>query len=172
MKIFIVNGKGKSGKTTFEKMVQEISIKNGKKIEILSTIDYIKNIARTFGWNGEKELKDRKMLSDLKDLLTEWNDLPHKKVCKKIEEYKHKNISAIFIDSREPVDIERFAKEYQALTILVKRDKVNVIYGNHADDDVDNYQYDIIINNRQGLEELQEKAQIFYETFIQEGKNN
>lgn len=170
MKIFIINGAGAVGKTTFEKMVQEISIKNGDKIEILSTIDYVKNIAKNFGWNGEKEQKDRKMLSDLKDLLTEWNDIPHKIICEKIEQYKQKNVTAIFIDSREPSDIKRFVREYQALTILMKRSTINLIYGNHADDCVENYEYDITIDNNRGLKELQKEAEMFYNTFIKEEK--
>lgn len=170
MKIFIMNGKGTSGKSSFENMVKKIANKNGNRIEILSTIDYVKNIAREFGWNGEKEQKDRKMLSNLKDLLTEWNDIPHKVVCKKIEQYRQKNIAAIFIDSREPSDIKRFVKEYQALTILMKRSTLDLIYGNHADDCVEDYEYDIIIDNSRGLKELQEEAEIFYDTFIKEEK--
>lgn len=167
-----MNGCGCSGKTTFEKMIQEIAAEKGDKIEILSTIDYVKDIARTFGWNGEKQQKDRKMLSDLKDILTEWNDLPHKIICEKIEKCKKNNIKAIFIDSREPEDIQRFVDEYHALTVLIKRSSIEMIYGNHADDNVDDYEYDCIIDNSRGLLELFSEANIFYETFIKddEGK--
>lgn len=164
--IFIVNGMGSSGKTTFEKMVKDIATSHNEKVEILSTIDYVKEIAKTFGWRGEKELKDRKMLSDLKDLLTEWNDIPHKKVQEKIKEYEKNNIKAVFIDSREPEDIKRFVEEYNALTILVKRSTINLVYGNHADDGVNNYEYDIVIDNSRGLLELFNEASIFYETFM------
>lgn len=163
-----MNGCGAAGKTTFEKMVKEIADAQGDKIEILSTIDYVKDIAKSFGWNDEKDTKDRKMLSDLKDLLTQWNDSPHKAVQRKIENCKKDNVKAVFIDSREPEDIARFVKEYQALTILVKRNTIDILYGNHADDEVENYNYDIIIDNSRGLKELQEEAQIFYETFIEE----
>lgn len=167
-----MNGCGCSGKTTFEKMIQEIAAEKGDKIEILSTIDYVKDIARTFGWNGEKQQKDRKMLSDLKDILTEWDDLPHKIICEKIEKCKKNNIKAIFIDSREPEDIQRFVNEYNALTVLIKRSSIEMIYGNHADDNVDDYEYDCIIDNSRGLLELFSEANIFYETFIKddEGK--
>ena len=60
IKIFIVNGKGSSGKTTAENMIVEIATAHGKKVEILSTIDYVKEIAKGFGWDGSKEPKDRK----------------------------------------------------------------------------------------------------------------
>lgn len=167
-----MNGCGCSGKTTFEKMIQEIAAEEGDKIEILSTIDYVKDIARTFGWNGEKQQKDRKMLSDLKDILTEWNDLPHKIICEKIEKCRENNIKAIFIDSREPEDIQRFVDEYNAFTVLIKRSSIEMIYGNHADDNVDDYEYDCIIDNSRGLLELFCEANLFYETFIKddEGK--
>lgn len=168
--IFIMNGCGASGKTTFEKMIQEIAAAEGDKIEILSTIDYVKDIAKNFGWNGEKKQKDRKMLSNLKDILTEWNDIPHKVVCEKIEECKKNNISAVFIDSREPEDIQRFVNEYQALTVLIKRSNISMIYGNHADDNVDDYEYDCVIDNSRGLLELFDEANIFYETFIRKNE--
>ena len=38
IKIFIVNGKGFSGKSTVENMIVEIAAAHGKKVEILSTI--------------------------------------------------------------------------------------------------------------------------------------
>lgn len=168
--IFIMNGCGAAGKTTFEKMIQEIANAKGDKIEILSTIDYVKDIAKTFGWNGEKNIKDRKMLSDLKDLLTEWNDIPHKIVCEKIKKCQEAGVRAIFIDSREPEDIKRFVDEYQALTVLIKRSNIAMVYGNHADDNVNDYEYDCVIDNSRGLLELFDEANIFYETFIKENE--
>ena len=42
----------------------------------ISTIDAIKKLAIQIGWSGLKEPKDRKFLSDLKDLCTEYNDFP------------------------------------------------------------------------------------------------
>ena len=167
IKVFIMNGKGSSGKTTVENMIVEIAAAHGKKIEILSTIDYVKEVAKGFGWDGSKEPKDRKMLSDLKDLLTEWNDLPHKIVCDKIEDLMCTGVTAVFVDCREPAEIKRFVEEYNALTVLVKRSSISMIYGNHADDNVEDYEYDCVIDNSRGLVELLAEAQIFYECFIQ-----
>lgn len=162
-----MNGKGASGKTTFENMIVEIAQAHDKKIEIISTIDYVKDVARGFGWNGSKEPKDRKMLSDLKDLLTEWNDLPHKIVCNKIAKLMCTDVSAVFVDCREPAEIKRFVEEYDALSVLVKRSSISMVYGNHADDNVDDYEYDCVIDNSRGLSQLFTEAQIFYECFIQ-----
>lgn len=41
-----------------------------------------------------------------------------------------------------------------------------VTYGNHADDCVDDFDYDICVDNSRGLNELFAEAQIFYECFI------
>lgn len=163
-KIFIVNGVATSGKTTFETMIQEIAAAHGEKVIILSTIDYVKEIAKKIGWDGTKTPENRRMLSDLKDLLTRWNDSPHQKVHDRIMDTK--DAAAIFIDSREPEDIKRFVEEYNALTVLVQRGKEVVLIGNHADDNVNNFEYDCYIDNSRGLSELLEEAAIFYETFI------
>ena len=98
MKIFIVNGGGGAGKTSFEKMVVEIAAAHNQKIAILSTIDYVKGVAKSIGWDGTKTLENRRMLSDLKDLLTRWNDSPHQSVCNKIKELNdYKKVSNNFI---------------------------------------------------------------------------
>ena len=73
MKIYIVNGAPGSGKTTFEEYVSYIS---APYCYNLSAIDFVKEVATRCGWNGSKELKDRKFLSDLKRVLTEWDDIP------------------------------------------------------------------------------------------------
>lgn len=165
MKIFVVNGCGGSGKTTFEKMVCRICSEEGKKARILSTIEGVKSIAKQFGWNGEKELKDRKMLSDLKDLLTRYNDYPHTYIADKLQDAENDRCDLIFVDSREPEDIQRWCDEYSALSILIDRG-IKIVYNNHADDDVDNYSYDIYISNKDDLRTLEEQARIFYEIFV------
>lgn len=163
-KVFIMNGRGTSGKTTFETMVKKISEQSEKTVDIISTIDYVKDIARDIGWDGGKSPEDRRFLSDLKDALTKWKDLPHQVCCEKIND---STADAIFVDCREPEEIERFVKDFNALTVLVQRGPV-VIFGNHADDNVGNYQYDVTIDNSRGLAELEEEARIFVETFIME----
>ena len=45
MKVVVVNGRGASGKTTFETLVQKIAEARGMKVEIISTITYVKDIA-------------------------------------------------------------------------------------------------------------------------------
>lgn len=171
MKIFIVNGTGGSGKTTFEKMVETIAEQEGYDIRIVSTIDYVKGMARHFGWDGGKSLNDRRFLSDLKDALTRWKDVPYQNIKETLEAFDFiGQIDAVFIDCREPEEIARFVKDYNAITILVQRGE-SITYGNHADDNVRNYQYDIVIDNSRGLDELNQEAKLFVETWIGEEEN-
>ena len=167
MKIAIVNGRGASGKTTFETMVQKIAAARGKKVKVISTIIYVKEVAKLFGWDGSKTPEDRRFLSDLKDALTRWKDLPYQKVKGFIEIYEQSDTDLLFIDCREPEEIARFVNDYGALTILVQRGEFELL-GNHADDNVMNYQYDVVIDNNRGLDELMQEATIFEETFVEE----
>lgn len=163
-KLFIVNGKGKSGKDTFETMVADIAFKDDKSTCIGSTIDLIKELAKGFGYKGEKTPKDRKMLCELKRIMTEYNDSPYSYISQVIW-HEQQTADIIFIDCREPMEIARFVKDFNAITVLVKRD-ITEFYGNTADDNVDNYKnYDIIIDNDGSLEDLRQKAIKFYKKY-------
>ena len=78
VKVIICNGRPGVGKTTFQEMCQIYAREeweNKIRVDITSTVDFVKDIAKQCGWDGTKDLKNRKFLSDLKDLLTEWNDV-------------------------------------------------------------------------------------------------
>ena len=83
-KIIVINGKGGVGKDT----LCEITKKYYRTV-IVSSIDPIKNIANQIGWDGTKDPKSRKLLSDLKRLCIEYNDFPTrylvKEVCRFLE---------------------------------------------------------------------------------------
>ena len=169
MHIYIVNGAPGSGKTTFEKIVQELY--GEEDVWILSTVDRVKAAAEVLGWDGTKTPENRKFLSDLKDLWTEWRDGPFLYVQDNLEKIKRwyqiwdvsHNMAIVFIDSREPWEIERFAKELNAQTILIKRpsgaDDERIL--NHADRDVEQYKYDYVIDNSSDLENLKNECELF-----------
>lgn len=169
IKIVIVNGHCGNGKTTFETMVAKIAEARGKRVKIRSTIDYVKMRARIFGWDGGKTPEDRRFLSDLKDALTKWKDVPYQDMKKTIRSFQNSSnpCDLLFIDCREPEEIKRFVEDFNALTMIVQRGEYTSV-GNHADDNVENYQYDIVIDNNRGLDELMQEATIFVETFIME----
>lgn len=111
------------------------------------------------GWNGEKDERSRKFLSDLKDLATQYSDLSANYIRqKKLEAEQEGNVDAIFVHCREPEELGRLAEEFDAVTLLIKNNRVKPIESNHADRCVESYFYDFTIENNGGLLELTRKA--------------
>ena len=169
MKIYILNGKAGSGKTTFFKLIEE---KCRNYVYNYSTVDLVKKVAYGCGWDGSKTPENRKFLSDLKDLLTEWNDVPYKDCLKEIKritsladiyDVEHDDW-AIFIDCREPKEIQKFVDRLGAKTIFIDRKIEDYNASNHADANVENFEYDIVINNNGTLEDLAAVAMNFIKT--------
>ena len=166
MKYFIINGRPRSGKDSFVNFCLEELGAFGK---LISTVDFVKKIAIKCGWDGTKDSKNRKFLSDLKDLLTNWGDIPYTKTLQEIklfyydlEYYDIEDSGVVFIMSREPEEISRFEKELGAKSILIRRNAVEFNeQSNHADSEVLNHKYHYIIDNNDTLEELKIKAQEF-----------
>ena len=105
MKVYIINGFGGSGKDTFENMVKQSSKTEGYKT---SMVEIVKHYAEQMGWEGSKEDKDRKFLSDLKDALEEWADIPFAYVISRVQLFEElNNCGYCFVDAREPKDINR-----------------------------------------------------------------
>lgn len=169
--VFIINGSGFSGKDAFIKMFE--CVLNCKKTLVLnySSVEKVKKLAEFAGWNGTKTEKDRKFLSDLKLLTTEYNDMAFNDMLETIEDFYNLVPSfnkVCFLHIREPEEIDRMAKKLSAKTILMKRDSIEHITSNMADANVYNYDYDIVIENNGTLEELKEKAKLF----VNDLKNN
>ena len=157
-KVFIINGSGGVGKDTFCEYVGHYA-----KVKVISSIDLVKDYASKMGWNGSKTPKDRRFLSDLKDLLTKYNDYPFRDICQKVLWFKEDDNEFLFIHIREPEEIDRAKKEFNAHTILMVNDNVRGIYSNHADARVLEYNYDIVIDNSGTLEDLEIIAKDFVE---------
>ena len=153
-KYVIINGIGGCGK---DEVVNQCSAITNNVFNI-STIDFVKQIAILCGWKKEKNEKSRKFLSDLKDAMIAYDNIPFKKVC---EIVKILNNKIIFIHCREPSEIDKLREELSAKTLLVRNKNINKIKTNHADDDVENYEYDYILNNDGTIEELFEECNDF-----------
>lgn len=159
MKIILINGAGGVGKDTFVEICQRMT----KQDEILniSTITPVKEAAAILGWDGVKDAKGRKFLSDLKDLATEYYDLSANYISKIVEESKNSKVRAIFIHVREPAEIGRFEEMFNATTLLIRNKRIKPIESNHADRNVENYFYNFTIDNDEGILELTRKAADF-----------
>lgn len=169
-KIIILNGKGGSGKTSLQRCIKFYDMGNTqkKRIAYTSMVEKVKEIATLCGWQGQKEDKDRAFLHDLKILLQEYNDLPYISVCQFIEKCGIGSNGEIFypyvfVDAREVEDIERLVKDFAATTVLVRR--FDRTYGNEADDNVENWNYDYIIENTGTFDDLRAAAETFWDEF-------
>lgn len=71
--VIIINGTGGAGKDTLCGLASK-----HYKVKNISAITPIKEIAGNYGWNGEKDSRARKFLSDLKKVFIDYNDMPTK----------------------------------------------------------------------------------------------
>lgn len=166
MKIFVINGAPRAGKDTFVEFCQALV---GERCLNVSTVDFVKEVAKFAGWDGNKTPEARKFLSDLKDIMTEYDNIPFKKVKRAIDIYRleleeytsefYIANSVVFIHCREPQEIEKFKNELGAKTLLIRRPDVEGgDQSNHADAEVFNYDYDYTIYNDGTLDQLHLKA--------------
>jgi len=164
---FVINGKGGSGKDTVCDLL-------GKHYNVhnISSITPIKEIAKTYGgWDGGKTEKDRKFLSDLKKLFTEYNDLPNHYCVSEFKKFMASpNEEVFFAHIREPENIDKFIKSVDGncLTLLIRGGMQKDAYGNRSDDEVENYTYDYIYNNTKPLEDVEKDFLEFFHQVIQE----
>ena len=154
MKIIVINGQGGAGKDTFVGYC-------GWEDEGIYNFSMIDGI-------------NRKFLSDLKDLAAEYNDFPFKNTISKIKNtiYNHRRYAydydydlehelIFFIHARELEDIDRWVCDYGARTLVIRRPEVEGSFGNHADDNVFEVDYDYEIWNIGSLYQLKEAAENF-----------
>lgn len=158
-KIYILNGSGTAGKGELAKAISKY-ITTYK----YSSIDLVKEMYETIGIDrNNKDEKKRKLYSDTKDMLTQYDDIPFKDIASIVADFKNNKIEeeVLLIDIREPDEIARAEKTFGAETILVRRANAKKITSNHADRDVENYVYDYIIENNGTLEQLDDTAYQF-----------
>lgn len=158
-KVIIINGAGGVGKSTFVSLCHEI---DSRVIET-STVDFVKEIALQAGWNGIKDEIGRRFISDLKDAMEHYHDIPNQKIDEFIQ--SHPN-NIIFVNAREPHNIQYYQNKYNAISVLIKNCNIKQVKSNHADENVYNYNYDVIIDNSSTLEELKRKAKWFLTKYL------
>lgn len=166
--VVIINGRPGVGKDEF---VRQCGMVMPCRIFNVSTIDFVKYIARKCGWTGEKTLEHRKFLSDLKELLSEWNDVPFKKTVETIQETilsmsengHRDNDYVIFVHCREPKNIIKLKERFpDAMTLLIRRPLVEeTATSNSSDEEVFQFQYDAVIVNDGSVDDLRHQADFF-----------
>ena len=163
-KVFITNGSGGNGKDTFAEFL-------GKYISVFkySSIDLVKEMYETIGIDrNSKDEKKRKLYSDTKDMLTKYDDIPFKDITSIVTDFNNNKIETevLLIDIREPEEIARAVETFGSETILIDNPNVRKIESNHADANVNDYNYDYIIENDGTLEQLDMMAKFFVREII------
>lgn len=157
-KIVIINGSGGVGKDTFVEFCSEFA-----NVKNISSVDKVKEAAKVLvNWNGEKDEKSRKFLSDLKKMSIDYNNYPMVYIKEQADEFKQNDEQQImFIHIREKSEIQKVKEEVGAKTLLITSNRVEKITTNVSDANVADYDYDSYISNDGTLEELKEKAKKF-----------
>lgn len=176
IKVVLCNGKPGVGKTLLQDKCctlcesSDFRLNEDRQTDIdsYSSVDFVKEIATECGWDGTKTPKNRKFLSDLKDLLIEWNDVPYQKILERIALLESfgfaKRDWILFVDCREPAEIRKLKKRLNATTLLMRRESVeNDETSNHADAEVFYFDYDYVILNNGSVSDLNVEARKFLE---------
>lgn len=150
----VINGAGGVGKDTLcELAAKHFKVKN------ISSITPIKEVAALCGWDGTKDNKARKFLSDLKNLCVEYNNYPTLWAKGRYDEFLVSDEEIMFVHIREAKEIKKFVEATggAAKTLLVRGGKrmSNEKYGNVSDDEVENYSYDYYFLNENTLDEAE-----------------
>lgn len=165
-KIVIINGSATKGKDSFcnlcDLYIPTLAI---------STVDVVKQAYTMFGWDGDKSEIHRKALSDIKDIATKNLDHPFNLIKNKIELFRQSDCKLMFIHTREPEEIERFVREFGCITLLIRNPNVKSITSNHADAEVENYNYDYVIYNDGTIDDLNIKVKEFINEIFKEDSN-
>lgn len=156
-KVIVINGMPRSGKDTFVSFVSKYATTTN-----FSSVDFVKDVARFAGWNGEKDPRSRLFISKLKELLAEYDDIPYKKIAEEIHWFKNQpEQELLFIHIREPGEIARIVRDFGAMTVLVKRSNNQQVVSNDSDKYTESYNYDFVLNNDSDLDALDAKARGF-----------
>lgn len=151
----VINGKGGVGKDT----LCDMAAKHYRVMNV-SSITPIKEIAAMCGWDGKKDDKARKFLSDLKRITIEYNDYPTEWVYGKYLDFMRGEDEIMFVHIREGEEISKFVSRTggNAKTLLIRggeRMKDRGEYGNESDDAVEKYSYDYVFVNDNPLDETE-----------------
>lgn len=149
--VIVINGAGGVGKDTLvELAARHLGVYN------VSSITPIKHIAALCGWDGAKDDRSRRFLSELKRLCIEYNDYPTLWAKERYGEFLASSDDVMFLHIREAEEIAKFvrATDGAAVTLLVRGgDRMKrSAYGNASDDRVEDYAYDYYFTNDSDLE--------------------
>ena len=182
VRFVIINGLGGCGKSTFIELCQEYcdnpdNLKaHNWMVSELSTVDFVKEVAKICGWKGKKDKKDREFLHDLKEAMEKWDNIPNKKVLEDAENIIKNHIGykcnyLFFVNIREPKGIESFSQLVmeQGYETPIKILMESNMSSNEVDSivqEIKSIKYDRIYKNNGTLKDLANTAGDFVEEII------
>jgi len=151
MIVVVINGKPTSGKDEFVKMCGELC-----DVVNISSVDKVNEAMRILGWDGIKDDKYRNMAAELKQLSIQYNEGPMKYILSVV----HK------VAEREANEIQWLKNRclfynIPCHTLLIRNGNVPEYNGNPADANVEQFNYDTIIDNTSTLTSLRVDAADF-----------
>lgn len=166
--VIVINGKGGVGKDTICGLTSRLFY-----AKTISSITPVKQVAALCGWKGEKDGKARKFLADLKQLLIAYNDYPNQFLTQEVQAFrKDPALDILFVHIREADQIEAFLHsiDRNAVTLLIRSNRpgLSAVYGNSADDGVEQYQYDYIFDNDCGPDALLQEVERFMTALLKQ----
>ena len=147
--VLIFNGNPRSGKSTVQSFIR---LKT--KAVSYSSIGCVKAIYK-------KTEESRKFLSDMKHFLVAETDIIDKALTDKYNEFMKSDQSILMIDIREPEEIAKYTKKFDAITVLVTNPRAPHISSNTSDKNVSFYKYDVEIVNDGSLLDLESLVEEF-----------
>lgn len=160
----VINGSGGVGKDTMCEFAA-----SAYKVRNVSSITPVKAIAKQCAWDGSKDDRSRKFLSDLKQLLTDYNDFPNQYIVKEHEAFLQSDEEVMFVHIREGEQIKHFCESIgnKCVTLLIRRDLGRIHYGNRSDDEVESIAYDYVYENNQPIEWAREDFLVFFQKMME-----
>lgn len=161
----VINGRGGVGKDTLCDFASSVY-----KVRNVSSITPVKAIAGQCGWDGQKDDRSRKFLSDLKQILTEYNDFPNQYIVREHDAFLQSEEEIMFVQIREGEQIIHFCESIQnaCVTLLIQRDLGKLHYGNRSDDEVESIPYDYVYQNNLPLEAAKTDFLAFLQKIMKE----
>jgi len=171
MLIILVSGKSHSGKGTSSEILEQILQSQNKHVIRCSLSTYIRQIAKDdFYWDGIDTLESRIFMGEVYRIGTEFYPyhMARRVWERDIQPYVNKNTVAIVESFREKVNYDYFVELWKQkiiddiTTIRIIRPNFDAIKDkNHkkhvSESDLDNFNFDYIIENNGTIEELENK---------------
>lgn len=163
----VINGMARSGKDTFADMCCHL----GKGYQF-SSVEMVKYGCELLGWDGEDKCEaSRFALSEIAKIADKTFDHRKKFIREKLNVLEESGLfDYVFIHIREPELIQWAVSELHCKTVLVRNPRVPEITSNESDKNVNNFQYDYVVENRGTLAELEGEAEMYFKRMMIDNK--